>query len=727
MFVGIYSFFFIRILASSYKTGDYHEWKEDSLKAFILSVVVNLVLQRLFLFIAFRWSSTKDIINSIKEAFLSFLVLWLFLVPGVKIDEVINLSVFFFLYIFLIQLISLKMCKLRLVNKLSNIFLIFLGYLILPILFFVAVGALDSYEDFILNLLAWNTPFAIVALLFFLIIRGKASTLLAKIITLISLHLIGLINILLLSIKYYTGFEFNPLFLIHMSWHSVKVATSDYYALFLLITLFIFCSSYIMLKSMRVENESQKGFRFLNFIALLGLLFGPAYMYCKKINTDALPLYAIYKNYKLFKQESIENRIRSLDNIKFSSEEKSILKNLGYILEPLLFNKDKEPEFIYNEKFNLILIYLEAFQANFVNAGGSKFKNLTPNLDRFVEKSIFFTSFYNSVTPTVNALISSQCGLNITIKNDFFEKNLFLQNLFGENIQCLSDHLHDLGYYQVAIKGAPMNYTSQGPFLKMHKFDETLGLNEFNKLNKYEGKTNGWGLHDTDLVEEALGIIDRLNGHNKPFNLTMMTVNSHSPGHRANDCPVFKENGKLIWNPLLNGIHCTDFALGKFFRELEKRKQFKNTAILVVGDHTQFKSKLNKTLLGKHFGELDYFGKVFMALRAPNLNPAENNILGFTPDVAPTALEILGFRNIFFPIGKSLLSERKKIQRLVAQDFEVEKNRGKVKFISGSESERCSFEELKDIEITLKEEPFTSCERYKMQIPFQKLFIRSFR
>jgi phosphoglycerol transferase MdoB-like AlkP superfamily enzyme len=127
---------------------------------------------------------------------------------------------------------------------------------------------------------------------------------------------------------------------------------------------------------------------------------------------------------------------------------------------------------------------------------------LTPNLDRFASQSLLMSSFYNAVTPTINSLVSSQCGILSKVENN----SLDTDRGYTRNLSCLSDVLHDAGYHQEFLGGADSGFSGKRLFLNAHHFDEVWGWERWGKKGEYEdeGRRNAWGLNDTDLMREAI-------------------------------------------------------------------------------------------------------------------------------------------------------------------------------------------------------------------------------
>jgi hypothetical protein len=92
-----------------------------------------------------------------------------------------------------------------------------------------------------------------------------------------------------------------------------------------------------------------------------------------------------------------------------------------------------------------------------------------------------------------------------------------------------------------------------------------------------------------------------------------------------------------------------------------------------MGDHTMFPEP--GECGGARPLSAGWFGRVFMAMYQPKPEgsvPAQVDIPGYTPDLAPTALEALGFRPVpEFPVGRSLLGPGNPARVLVAPRYQV--------------------------------------------------------
>lgn len=109
--------------------------------------------------------------------------------------------------------------------------------------------------------------------------------------------------------------------------------------------------------------------------------------------------------------------------------------------------------------------------------------------------------------------------------------------------------------------GADANCSGKDLFLSAHEFDDVLGWTEWREATT---RRHDWGLHDTDVVRQAICRLDDLE-RRAPFHLSILTVNSHPPGFVAPDCPGSKRSPSLLF-----AVRCTDTAIGTLLDELER-------------------------------------------------------------------------------------------------------------------------------------------------------------
>lgn len=355
---------------------------------------------------------------------------------------------------------------------------------------------------------------------------------------------------------------------------------------------------------------------------------------------------------------------------------------------------------IAHRPLNLVTVYLEAFQANF--AHDELAPGLTPHLDAFAATSVRFSNFYNAVTPTINAIISSQCGILSQVENG----SLDVDRGYTRNLLCLSDVLHAAGYQQIFLGGGDSSFSGKRLFLDAHHYDDVWGWERWRANRTYTGeRRNTWGLHDTDLIREAIARLPTLRA-NGPFHLSMLTVETHQPGYVAPDCPVYRKGAVT-----LNAIHCTDYAVGMLVDALRSGGYLSDTVVVLMGDHMMLPGADASATLGAAAG---WFGKVFATMYLPP-DGGQRTIEqpSYTPDFVPTILDALGFQPVpDFPVGHSILRETDPARVLVAPRFQIVE--GVIIPARPAFQDGCSAGTLTGITIGSRPDMFTDCERDKI-------------
>lgn len=173
--------------------------------------------------------------------------------------------------------------------------------------------------------------------------------------------------------------------------------------------------------------------------------------------------------------------------------------------------------------------------------------------------------------------------------------NETFQNITETNFPSVGAVLEKAGYNQVFMNGASLLYAGKGNFFSQQGY-KCYGNEEFDKSYN----RNGWGLRDKDLFEEAKKKYIELSKKEKPFNLTLLTVDTHFPLGLPDDR---MEN--IVKSKEKNMEYCvesSDYAIGNFIDFLKTQPNYKDLAIFILTDHrlmgnevvTPVTKKLNK-------------------------------------------------------------------------------------------------------------------------------------
>ena len=261
---------------------------------------------------------------------------------------------------------------------------------------------------------------------------------------------------------------------------------------------------------------------------------------------------------------------------------------------------------------NLVFVFLEGLERIYTEE--SIFPGLTPNLNRLNEEGWQLDNLIQVEGSgwTMAGIVSSFCGTPLLYESSV-SGNEILFSRFLDNVTCLSDILNAAGYEQVYMGGASLAFAGKGDFLTTHNFDEVYGRDEMTSLLEDPDYLGAWGLYDDSLFSLALRQFDRLAEGEKPFNMTLLTVDTHHPaGEPSPDCQHYL----AVDNSILHAVHCTDYLVGDFIDKLKQRPAFEETVIILVSDHLAMRNNAFSLFEGGYDRRL-YFNVLNSGTSAP--------------------------------------------------------------------------------------------------------------
>ncbi|MVT11433.1 LTA synthase family protein [Chitinophaga tropicalis] len=285
-----------------------------------------------------------------------------------------------------------------------------------------------------------------------------------------------------------------------------------------------------------------------------------------------------------------------------------------------------ERDISYNEperKLNVVLISVESFSADFMQAFGST-KNITPYLDSLAAHSLLFTNLYASGTRTVRGLEALSLSIPPTP---------------GQSIVKRPDngHLFSLGSV-LRSHGYTTQYLYGGYsyFDNMKTFFSGNGYTVIDRSAIPAAQVhyqNIWGVADEDLFTLALRVLDSNSLFRKPFFAHIMTVSNHRP--------FTYPEGRIDISPekqIREGaVKYTDYAINRFLKEASARRWFDSTVFVIVADHCAGSAgSVELPVTGYHIPMLIFAPKI--------LQPQQVNTLTAQIDIAPTILGLLKLR-----------------------------------------------------------------------------------
>ena len=273
------------------------------------------------------------------------------------------------------------------------------------------------------------------------------------------------------------------------------------------------------------------------------------------------------------------------------------------------------------KKYNLVIITVESLGANFLKEFGGR-TDITPHLDALTDKSLFFSNLYATGTRTVYGLSA------LSLSMPPVPGNSIVRRPDNDNLYTIGHVLKSQGYATKFI------YGGYGYFDNMNKF---FGDNDYQIIDRSSfsddeiGFANIWGIADDDVYRRSIKENDRSHAAGEPFFDMIMTTSNHRPYTFPDgkiDLPS-KTSGRA------GGVKFTDFAIGEFLAEAQKRPWFNDTIFVIIADHTAGSAGRQDLDPAKyHIPAWIYAPKI--------VTPGRIDTLASQIDIIPTILGLMG-------------------------------------------------------------------------------------
>lgn len=322
------------------------------------------------------------------------------------------------------------------------------------------------------------------------------------------------------------------------------------------------------------------------------------------------------------------------------------------------------PYFGIEKNRNVIVIHLESFQQFLINLKVNG-KEVTPFLNSLYKNkhTISFNNFYHQVglgrtSDAENMLETGTYGIS--------DGSLFT-SLGSENtFQAAPQILRQDGYTSAVFHG------NVGTFWNRNDVYKNMGYNYFFDKNYYSSQpkdTSGYGLKDKLLFAESIKYLEQMQ---QPFYTKFITVTNHIPFDldKEDQDPNFKTTNTTdqTINNYFVTAHYLDEAIREFFNYLKSSGLYKNTMVVIYGDHYGLSNSENETLapiIGESSDTWNTYNNVQMQrvpfmIHANNLKGQINHEIGGEIDVLPTLLHLLGVNTKgYAQFGEDLLSKNR--------------------------------------------------------------------
>lgn len=253
------------------------------------------------------------------------------------------------------------------------------------------------------------------------------------------------------------------------------------------------------------------------------------------------------------------------------------------------------------KKRNLIHLVLESMETSFMDYNNNgESVNLIPNLTKLMEDNftVSKTGAYDGLDQapltnwTVASLVAQTSGVPLNVYTD--RNNYGTDGVFLPGITNLGDILSSNGYRNIFLMGSEASFAGRDIYYKTHGNYEIMDYDYMVEKNVIPSDYyEFWGYEDLKLFSQAKKIVDDLANSDQPFNLKILTVDSHFPdGYMDDSC------SEPFDSEYANSIYCSDQKIGEFIEWFSNHPLYEDTTIVITGDHYtmnySFASNYNK-------------------------------------------------------------------------------------------------------------------------------------
>ena len=271
---------------------------------------------------------------------------------------------------------------------------------------------------------------------------------------------------------------------------------------------------------------------------------------------------------------------------------------------------------------NVVLVSVESLSGEFLTTfGGSK--NITPNLDALVSKSLFFSNLYASGTRTVRGLEALSLSVPPT------PGEAIVKRPDNENLFSLGSVFDSKGYDSMFV------YGGYGYFDNMNYFFSHNGYRVADRSDIPRDQihhANVWGVADEDLFTLTMREADQAFASGKPFFAHVMTTSNHPPF----TYPAGRIDLKSGKAGRAGAVKYTDWALGDFLARAASKPWFDDTVFVITADHCA-------SSWGRSALPMNRYHIPLWIYSPKHVEPARVDRLMSQIDIPPTLLGLLNF------------------------------------------------------------------------------------
>ncbi len=312
------------------------------------------------------------------------------------------------------------------------------------------------------------------------------------------------------------------------------------------------------------------------------------------------------------------------------------------------------------KKRNLVYIFLESVEVTFADrgSGGAFEKNAIPELTGLaVNEGECFSGDRKTLNGgyvttgssyTMGAMVAQTSG--VPVIGSIGNAAASYADSFYPGLRTIGDILNEQGYEQVFMCGSGAAFGGRALYFKEHGGYQIFDY-DYARNNGYIPKDYKvwWGYEDRKLIDFAKTRLSELSSQDKPFNLTMLTVDTHFEDGFV--CDLCGDEFDVQYS---NVMACSSKQIKGFVDWMKQQDFYKDTTVVIVGDHPTMDADYCSQVEDS-YGRRSYVCILNSAAEVEK--PAHRDYT--TYDLFPTTLAAMGvkIRGNRLGLGTNLFSE----------------------------------------------------------------------
>lgn len=284
------------------------------------------------------------------------------------------------------------------------------------------------------------------------------------------------------------------------------------------------------------------------------------------------------------------------NELRIGSLYRSVYTTSTYVKDNYV-DPDKTKLTFPEKKRNLVHIYLESYENSYFakKDGGYMETNLMPELQKLSAEGVHFSDTTKFGGPeqtygsswSVAGMVNMSAGLplKVSTQNSYGKEGSFLPGATNTG-----DILAKQGYNQTVMFGSDADFGGLTTYYKTHGNHKIYDLSyaRANKKVPLDYK-EFWGFEDKKLYEYAKEELTDLAAKPEPFSFVMENADTHFPNG-------YKEKGMAepFDQQYANVIFHSQAEVEKFVRWIQEQPFYKDTTIVLTGDHLSMDKKFFK-------------------------------------------------------------------------------------------------------------------------------------